>query len=107
MNEETIRGVSSRLLEERGRLGLTQTDMAKLGGYGIAAYHNYESAKKLPELRYLFKASEEGLDLHYVIHGVRKAIGGAAEVEALQEKLERLPAQQKAALLALVDSLVN
>ncbi len=107
MNEETVKAISSRLLEERVRLGLTQTDMAKLGGYGIAAYHNYETARKLPELKYLFKASEKGLDLYYVIHGVRRVTGSAAEVASLQEKLERLPAKQKAALLAMVDSLLG
>lgn len=105
MIEQITKDISARLLEERARLCLNQTDMAELGGYSLGAYHSYENAKKLPELRFLFVAAENGLDLNYVLHGVRKTTGAAAEVESLLSNLETLSDKDRTAVLELINAL--
>lgn len=105
MIEQKQKSISTRLMEERKRLGLSQEDMAALGGYKIGAYHKYETAKKLPELGYLLAAQDKGLDLLYVIHGRRSTSENNAELDALMQKIEELKEKERAAVTALIDAL--
>lgn len=92
-------------MEERARLGLSQTKMAELGNYSLGAYHNYETGKKLPELNYLLTAQSRGLDLLYIIHGRRSSNENNAELDALMQKIEQLKEKERAAVAALVNAL--
>lgn len=107
MNDENYKAISKRLAEERTRLGLSQTKMAELGDYSLGAYHNYETAKKLPDLKYLINAQERGLDLLYVIHGRRSSESGSEALQGLMRKIEQLSEKERAAITALVDALAT
>lgn len=62
-----------RLTEERERLQLTQSAMAEIGGVSRNTQVGYESGKTAPDARYLAALAERGLDVLYVVCGVRKA----------------------------------
>ena len=64
--------IGGRLKEERQRIGLAQTDFGARCGVSKTSQFNYENGDRSPDGEYFFKASELGVDTHYVITG-RKA----------------------------------
>lgn len=69
-------GFGLRLKEERKRLKLSQADLAKVGGVGRIAQHQYESETTAPTTRYLSAISAAGIDLAYLVLGTRSETGG-------------------------------
>lgn len=67
-----------RLSGERKRLGLSQTEFAKLGGVKRLAQGRYESGERRPDADYLMKISAGGVDLLFVLTGARSGWKGAA-----------------------------
>lgn len=66
----------TRLREERLRLGLTQAEMAEIGGVKRTSQHIYESDIRVPDLHYLTRVRDAGADLGYLVLGVRQAAQG-------------------------------
>ena len=64
-------GIGERLKEERERLGLNQTDFAALAGASKNTQYNYEKGERSPDSNYLAAAAAQGVDVLYVITGVR------------------------------------
>ncbi|MDH0648069.1 helix-turn-helix domain-containing protein [Pseudomonas sp. GD03858] len=64
--------IGERLREERSRLGLSQTDLATVGGVGKTTQINYEKGSGSPDARYLSAAAAQGVDVLYVVTGERK-----------------------------------
>lgn len=62
---------SARLKEERLRLGLNQEAMAVAGDVGVSTYYNYDSGKRVPTVEFLAKIAVLGVDIHFIITGVR------------------------------------
>jgi transcriptional regulator with XRE-family HTH domain len=58
-----------RLKEERKRLGLTQPEMAKIGGIGKGSQIGYEGGVRPPDLEYLKRISEVGADIMFIMSG--------------------------------------
>ena len=58
-----------RLKEERKRLGMNQTEFALLGGVAKFTQLTYEKGDSTPNLDYLRKLHEAGIDAHYVLTG--------------------------------------
>lgn len=75
MNEQqenltsTNAGIGERLRAERHRLGLAQADFGAKCGVSKTSQFNYESGERSPDGEYFYKASELGVDTHYVITG--------------------------------------
>lgn len=67
----------ARLREERLRLGLTQAEMAEIGGVKRTSQHIYESDIRVPDLNYLMRVRDAGADLGYLVLGVRQPSQGA------------------------------
>lgn len=67
----------ARLREERLRLGLTQAEMAEIGGVKRTSQHIYESDIRVPDLNYLMRVRDAGADLGYLVLGVRQPSLGA------------------------------
>lgn len=64
--------IHTRLLEERQRLDLNQSEMAELGGVSKNTQINYEAGRSAPDARYLSALALKGLDVLYVVCGIRK-----------------------------------
>lgn len=60
-----------RLLEERKRLGLSQTAFAEAAGVQKRSQINYEAGDRLPDVAYLAAAAAAGVDVRYVVTGER------------------------------------
>lgn len=63
--------IGLRLKEERERLGENQTDFAALAGVTRKTLFGYESAERSPPAEALSIWAEHGLDVGYVVTGVR------------------------------------
>lgn len=64
-------GFGQRLKEERKRLKLSQTQLAEIGGIQRLAQLQYESEATSPTTRYLSAIASAGVDLSYLILGIR------------------------------------
>jgi len=60
-----------RLREERSRLGLNQEEFAQLGGVNRNTQGSYEKNERTPDLNYLSAISVHGVDVLFVVTGVR------------------------------------
>jgi transcriptional regulator with XRE-family HTH domain len=58
-----------RLRRERDRLGLTQDDFGRLGGVKRLTQYLYEQDSRVPDLRYLMRLAEAGVDVVYLLLG--------------------------------------
>lgn len=67
--------LSERLFEERKRLGLTQEQLAALGGVKMRSQVNYEAGERCPDGIYLSGIAAAGADVQYILTGIRA--GGA------------------------------
>ncbi|WP_070086075.1 helix-turn-helix transcriptional regulator [Pseudomonas sp. NBRC 111126] len=64
-------GIGERLKAERERLGLNQTEFAALAGASKNTQYNYEKGERCPDANYLAAAALHGVDVLYVVTGVR------------------------------------
>jgi transcriptional regulator with XRE-family HTH domain len=60
-----------RLREERKQLKMNQSKFAALGGVGKTAQLNYEAGTREPDVAYLLKLEENGVDAAYILTGTR------------------------------------
>lgn len=64
--------IGERLREERVRLGFNQADFAAIAGVAKTSQFNYEKGERSPDAAYLAAVAQRGVDVLYVITGVRK-----------------------------------
>jgi transcriptional regulator with XRE-family HTH domain len=79
------------LREERVRLGLKQEEMAQIGGVTRNTQGSYERDERRPDTGYLKALHTVGLDILYVVTGVRtpSPVGGLSEDEEVMVKRYR------------------
>ena len=65
-------GFGQRLRQERMRLKLSQSALGSIGGVETNAQGNYESGARSPKADYLLRVAEGGVDITYVLTGVRR-----------------------------------
>ncbi|MCA8305474.1 helix-turn-helix domain-containing protein [Burkholderia seminalis] len=75
-------GIGARLKEERMRVGMSQAEIAALGGLSNKTQLSYESDARSPDANYLAALAKVGVDVLYVITGVRALPSTMAEDEA-------------------------
>lgn len=63
--------IGARLREERDRLGLSQAKFAEACGIKRTAQTTYESGERSPDARYLEAAGKIGVDIVYLLIGLR------------------------------------
>lgn len=68
-------GLGLRLKEERKRLGKTQEELAEAGGVRRLSQIQYENETTAPSTRYLSGIAAAGVDLSYVLLGLRLKFG--------------------------------
>lgn len=98
-------GIGARLKEERMRVGLSQAEIAALGGLSNKTQLGYESDARSPDANYLAALRKVGIDVLYVITGER--ISGtslSAAEDALLQSFRQLDDAGQAAALASLKS---
>lgn len=73
--------IAQRLTDERNRLGMTQREMADFGGKPMRTYQDWEIGKSTPSAEFLTVMACAGLDVAYVLTGVRATSANALTVE--------------------------
>lgn len=71
--------IAIRLIEERTRVGYSQRDFAQQLGMSAEGLRRYEMAQREPGVEFLAKAAGFGVDVQYVLTGVRSQNLAAAE----------------------------
>lgn len=103
-------GIGSRLKEERKRLGLSQASLAVAGGIEANAQGSYERGKRFPNATYLSLIAAAGVDILFVVTGVRKArsIDSITTLEAkVLEELDGLPEDVQNDITRLISTLFD
>lgn len=95
---------AQRLVAERKRLGLTQSELAAIGGVQRGAQVSYESAKRSPDSDYLIKICAARADAAYLITGVRSGAPKSEVVRTLSAALVALGCALPALLADRTDS---
>lgn len=103
-------GIGPRLRQERHRLKLSQSALGAVGGVETNAQGNYENGTRWPKADYLLRLAEAGVDITYLLTGVRPPEGAAADAlttrNAAQEgQLEKASQQLRDHLHGLIDAL--
>jgi len=75
-------GIGARLREERVRIGLSQAELAAVGGLSNKAQMTYESGTRSPDANYLAALTKIGVDVLYVVTGERAQPSAMQEEEA-------------------------
>lgn len=107
---ENILTIGERLLEERTRLGLNQTDFAALGGVGKATQINYEKGERNPDAAYLAAVAAKGVDVLYVLTAVRGVLAQrplSDEESALLDNYHHSDEEGRAAARRVLSSLAQ
>jgi len=97
-------GIGARLKEERMRVGMSQAEIAALGGLSNKTQLSYESDARSPDANYLAALAKVGVDVLYVITGVRALPSTTPEDEAeLLDSFRQLNEVGRAAIQASVN----
>lgn len=96
--------IGGRLLEERRRLNISQTEMSKLGGVALSTYHTYEKGTRFPDAECLAKLYLAGVDVLYIVTGARNNSTLSNAETVLLEQFNRLDPKMQQATLALVQT---
>ena len=100
--------VGERLREERIRIGLSQDDLAAVGGLRKQAQLNYESGARSPDAAYLLALHAAGVDIVYVLTGRRVVTDSSAVIlnddeQEILRKYRKLNEAGKGAVEALMN----
>jgi len=71
---EIMSSIGSRLIEERKRLGYSQSGFGELGGVKRQAQGNYESDDRRPDAEYLAAIANAGADITYIVLGTKPGV---------------------------------
>ncbi|PKF27415.1 MULTISPECIES: helix-turn-helix domain-containing protein [Pseudomonas] len=101
--------IGYRLKEERSRLGISQTDLAQVGGVGKTTQINYEKGERSPDASYLAAVAEIGVDVLYVVCGERKpqALGLSAEESLLVERYRLMTTEARSTINSVSEALAT
>ncbi|SNX59078.1 Helix-turn-helix domain-containing protein [Nitrosomonas ureae] len=64
--------IGERLVQERKRLGLSQTAFAKQIGVSLSSQKRYELGEREPNIGYLERAMRLGMDISYILTDIRR-----------------------------------
>ncbi|OOF80857.1 hypothetical protein BKG92_10130 [Rodentibacter ratti] len=66
-----LENIGNRLREERKKLKFSQKDFSKLAGVTVQAQFKYEHNRVLPRANYFVNISSLGIDVNYVLFGIK------------------------------------
>lgn len=91
--------LGGRLRQERLRLGMSQTEFGRVGGVQKLAQINYEKGERIPDANALAAWVQIGVDVLYILTGLRSQPLTAEEI-ALLDNYRNCPPEGKAAVRA-------
>lgn len=94
--------IGKRLREERKRLKMTQAEFADAAQIGVSTLKLYEGGERDPGAICMYELSTIGLDVQYVVTGVRSNVALAADEHILLDGYRDLDAATKKRMLAFV-----
>lgn len=94
--------INGRLVAERIRLNMSQTDLRLQSGVGKSTQLNYESGKSCPDAKYLAALDGMGFDILYIITGTRSTDAMSDEHQNLIEAYEAATDDLKRAAFAVL-----
>lgn len=103
-------GVGERLREERERLGQNQTDFGQAAGVSRGTQKAYELESSSPDIRYLSGLQALGVDVTYVLTGMRESAEAgdlSPEESHLLQDYRRLSDVQRASSFEMVHALAE
>ncbi|WP_353888323.1 helix-turn-helix domain-containing protein [Pseudomonas alliivorans] len=80
--------LAERLRRERRILGLSQAQLAFLGGVQPNAQCNYENGSRCPRADYLMSLANVGMDVQFILMGVR-SFPGPAQLSSAESTIIR------------------
>lgn len=92
-----------RLKTERQRLGLTQVELAEIGGVSKNTQVSYEGDDNSPTAKYLAAVAERGVDINFLFYGEYANSGVSRQVAELLTVLNQLPPAQQAMAFAMLN----
>jgi len=100
--------LGDRLRRERLRLGLTQAELAAIGGVEPNALMRYEHGERQPRADFLAALDVVGIDLLFVVTGAKTKISVTDLAEEEQDFILRLretPLRDRSAIMRVTASL--
>ena len=73
--------LAERLQNERKRIGLSQAELARIGGVRANAQGHYENGIRSPRADHLFNLHQNGIDVGFILTGVRALTSGCKPSE--------------------------
>ncbi|MHC9057768.1 helix-turn-helix domain-containing protein [Pantoea sp. y20] len=92
--------IGERVKEERERIGLSQMAFGEMGGVKKLAQLKYEKGERAPDILYLNAIAKIGVDVQYIVTGVRSTAALTTDEEELLNSYREAPLALKAAALA-------
>lgn len=102
--------IGHRLKEERERLNLTQPELVSVGGGSKRSLIDWESGKLLPNTEFLAAVAAIGVDVLYVLTGVRSTasqVDITPEEQALLDNYRNADEDGKKAAHRVLDALAK
>ena len=101
--------IGRRLEEERERLDLTQPELVSLCGGSKRSLVDWESGKILPNTAFLSATAKIGVDVSYVLSGIRSSsqIDITKEEQALLDNYRNADEEGKKAAHRVLDALAK
>ena len=93
------KNIGLRLKEERERMGLSQVAMGEIANVKKLTQLNYEKGERFPDALYLSTLATFGLDVQYVVTGIRTTSSLSVDEQDLIDKFRTAPLAIKAAAL--------
>ncbi len=82
--------LGERLREERRRLQLSQSELAQAGGVSLSTQVGYETGARVPDLEYLLRVMEAGIDKDYLLTGARTGQSRPLDLELVVRIFESI-----------------
>ncbi len=99
--------IGVRLREERSRLGYSQADICNSCGISKRSYIHYESGDRSPDAEFLGAASKIGMDVQYVVTGIRSENSSCDFIRTLLTKVVLLSEAERNVVFGLVNGLLE
>lgn len=100
--------IGERLRSERERLGLNQEELGQLAGVTRNTQANYERDSRQPDTGYLLALHNAGVDIYFVITGVRQRIEKLSPQQSyLIDSYERATPAGQQSVMVVMEALAN